>query len=79
MKLNRHLGSSAAEKPVKFQGETIIITPQSRDFETSRALAVRRPIAYWIEAQLVPKYEQPVTVRWMKCDMRHYWPGGVIY
>ena len=47
MKIDRHLGSSSAEMPVKYQSDTIIITP---NLETLRDLAVRCLIAQWIEA-----------------------------
>ena len=47
VKIDRHLGSSSAEMPVKYQSDTIIITP---NLETLRDLAVRCLIAQWIEA-----------------------------
>ena len=48
-KWDRHLGSAAAELPVKFRLERS--KRKSRGFETSRDLAVRRPPAWWIEAR----------------------------
>ena len=42
LKFDRHLGSSAEKMSAKFQGDTIIMQPKSRGFETSRHLVVRR-------------------------------------
>ena len=46
---SRHLGSSAAEMPVKFQSDAIIITS---NHATSSLRPVRRPSAWWIKAQV---------------------------
>ena len=45
-------GTSAAERLEKFK-------PESRSFETSRDLAVRRLTAQWIEALQIPTLAQP--------------------
>ena len=45
-----HLGSAAAEVPVKFQSDWKKSKLESHNFENTRNLAVRRPSAYWIEA-----------------------------
>ena len=52
LKFDRHLGSTTAEVPVKFHSDWKS-KPESRSFETSRDLAVRRPPAQWIEAQVI--------------------------
>ena len=51
LKFNGQLGSSAVELPVKFQSDSIF-NVQSRDFETSRDLTIRRPSAQWTEAHV---------------------------
>ena len=48
--ISRHISSSAAEMPVKFQWYNHH-NIQSRSFETSRDLAVRSLTAKWIVAQ----------------------------
>ena len=45
LKFDRHLGNAAAEVPVKFLGAIGISEPESRGFEISRGLVVRRPPA----------------------------------
>ena len=50
LKFDRHLGSTAAEVPVKFQSDWKSLNLNLMASETSRDLAARRLTVYWIEA-----------------------------
>ena len=51
LKFDRHLGSTPADAPVKFQSDWDNLNYWSRGFETSRDLTIRRLIRYWNIAQ----------------------------
>ena len=53
LRFHRHIGNSAAQVPVKFHSDRTIIY-QSRGFETSPDLTIRRLIGYWNRALGVP-------------------------
>ena len=50
LKFGKHLGTVAAEMPVKFQNDWKSMSPYLMASETSRDLVVRPPSSWWIEA-----------------------------
>ena len=52
MKFDRHLNSSAADMPVKFENDTITVATNLAASRTSQDLAISRRTAEWLEPSI---------------------------